>query len=38
VRPKLYMDQNNHDFMNSAVIFSRSVVTIKQKSFLATEG
>lgn len=37
-RLKLYMDQKNHDFMNSVVLFSRSAVTIKQKSLLATEG
>lgn len=32
------MDQKNHDFIDSAVLFSRSAVTVKQKSVLVTEG
>lgn len=32
VRHEVYMDQKNHDFIDSAVLFSRSAVTVKQKS------
>lgn len=38
MKHKLYMDQKKHDFIDSAVLFSRSAVTVKQKSLLATEG
>lgn len=38
VKHKLYMDQKKHDFIDSAVLFSRSAVTVKQKSLLVTEG
>lgn len=32
------MYQKNHEFIDSAVLFSRSAVTTKQKSLLVTEG
>lgn len=38
VRHRLCMDQKNHDFIDSALLFSRSAVTVKQKSVLVTEG
>lgn len=37
-RHKWYMDKINHEFIDSAVLFSRSAVTTKQKSLLVTEG